>query len=236
MIIKGRVHQNNGSKGAAQIQLSSPAVRSVFGGRLPIEIINSYTGNPVAIHTNVANPAVFSIPAGRSMDKGDVVVLFSRNAKSWVYDIKRAAERRRLRDARKAKRKTYGWREFVRGTSTRAVRPGNGERAIAKNRVSQRKLERWVMTTGVWRLGFLKDRSYVVDTRKKGGFDFEIRSKTNNQLVGLVDAKSEFKTTEAQDRQIEQKWNGIPVFLVSRTKYLQLTPRTKRKANGSVWG
>lgn len=162
-------------------------------------------------------------------------------ASSDLFDLKRTIGRRAKRLARRAaaKRKKYGWNKFVRGTSTHTVNVGQGEREIAKNRKSQRKLERWVMKIGVWKLelGFNKLLHYVKDTRKTGGLDFEVHTRVRNKLIGRIDAKSEFKTTPPQDRQIAQAWkDGIPVFLVSRTKYLPITPWAKRKANGSIWG
>lgn len=141
------------------------------------------------------------------------------------------------RAKREAKRKHYGWKQFTRTGKTRPSSGCNRERAIAKSTKPQRDLERWVMRTGVWRL-FSKSAYYLKDHRKDGGLDFGIYLKVTSELVALVDAKSEMKTTEAQDRQIETSWKeGIKCYLImGRTRWMELTTNTARKANGSIWG
>ena len=128
-----------------------------------------------------------------------------------------------------------GLKLFKRGAST--GRSG-GERPLPNGRISQRKLEKWVRTKGIWdfALGFNRKIHYVEDRRKISGLDFGIRRKSDDVLVGLVDAKTEFKTSQAQDRQIDSQPKRVRCFLVGRRCYLPLMSSTKRQPNGSIWG
>jgi hypothetical protein len=234
MTITGWLDYNHGENANPRLEFTSV-------GKLPKSV--HFEGREYPIWVGGSKPPRYRI-SGLPLESQDSrqVSFHITSTRRFVFDSNRAATRSQRRkreraEAKAAKRKTYGWKEYVGRTSTRAVTPGRGERGIAKNRKAQRKLERWVMKIGIWRLGFAKSLYYVKDVRKDGGLDFEVRLISDDSLVARVDSKSEFKTTKPQDRQIEESWHdNVLVFLVGRTSYLPITPETKRTDNGSIWG
>ena len=142
-------------------------------------------------------------------------------------------------------------RELLREFKRRGSNGGNGgrggERGIAANRDAQRKLEEWVRTEGIFLIDdgtgtpvFDKNIHRVEDRTAKGGFDFFVHlgvDPTNDNPIGLVDAKSACETTRAQDRQLEGAWKkgDIKCYLVNYDWMKPLLPTSDRESNGSRW-
>jgi len=109
-----------------------------------------------------------------------------------------------------------------------------GERPIATNRKSQRKLEKRVLTVIIPKQ-YPPTEFGVEDRTRKAGLDYRVYQLSDNKTIALVDAKSDFTTTRRQDKEIEQAWkDGIPVYLVGR-RYLPITSESIREPNGSKW-
>ena len=161
------------------------------------------------------------------------------------FDSKRAATRQQRRaikraEAKASRRSTY-LTEYFYAESDRVGKVGK-ERAIAKNRKTQRQREAWAKRTGVWRLGKVlglwgeKTHSIRDNTRGRG-FDFDVIPLRASTPDFRVDAKSAFTTSKYQSRQVRIGWRlGIRSFLLDYNKYKECKRSTWKGANGDVWG
>jgi hypothetical protein len=151
-----------------------------------------------------------------------------------------ARRRKRVRAAEKAVRHSTKLIEYV-GKGSKRLQGKGRERAIAKDRKTQCRRERWAFRTGIWRLGKLlglwhPTTHYIVDHHKEEGFDFDIVSTDGKFVQFRVDAKGQFITTPAQDAQIERGWtSGTRHFLLNYNKYKECREDGIRERNGSIW-